>query len=188
MTTTDRRWTAALREHEEALRLFLEATARVPAAEWTRPPAPGRWSPAAMVLHVAQAYELGRDAAGGDGAGMRLRVPPLLAWASRTFLLPAMLASRRFPRNAPAPREVRPDIAAAERVTPAEAAARLARAAADAAKELRLAADRRPMPRVSHAYFGPLTPLATLRLLSAHTRHHALGLLRRHDMETRGAR
>jgi hypothetical protein len=24
-----------------------------------------------------------------------------------------------------------------------------------------------------HAYFGPLTPRAALRMLSAHTRHHA---------------
>jgi hypothetical protein len=30
--------------------------------------------------------------------------------------------------------------------------------------------------RVQHACFGPLTPRATLRLLSAHTRHHARAL------------
>ena len=35
---------------------------------------------------------------------------------------------------------------------------------------------QRPAPRVAHAYFGALTPHAALRLLSAHTRHHARAL------------
>jgi hypothetical protein len=34
----------------------------------------------------------------------------------------------------------------------------------------------RSSPRVVHAYFGAIAPRRALRLLSAHTRHHARGL------------
>ena len=33
----------------------------------------------------------------------------------------------------------------------------------------------RPTTRITHAYFGPLPCFTTLRLLSAHTRHHVRG-------------
>jgi hypothetical protein len=128
-----------------------------------------------VVLHVCGAYEFARAAADG-GAGMRPLVSRPAAWLGRTVLLPALLASGRFPRGAAAPAEVAPDLAEAARVTPAAAAERLARAAAAAAGALRRAAAERPSARVRHAYFGPLAPLDALRLVSAHTRHHARAL------------
>jgi hypothetical protein len=73
---------------------------------------------------------------------------------------------------------VRPDAEEAERATAAQAVARLRQSADAAAAALHLAARDRPAPRITHAYFGALRPLAALRLLSAHTRHHARGLAR----------
>lgn len=175
----DRRWTAALAEHERALAAFASACERIPPASWHRAPAPGKWSPAEVVVHVCQAYELGRDAAAG-GPGMRLLVSRRRAWQLRTLMLPLVVVTSRFPRGVPAPREVTPDPAASRGLTPDAAAARLERVAGDAAAALRRAADVRPMPRIMHAYFGALTPRASLRLLSAHTRHHARGLARLH--------
>ena len=170
-----RRWIAALAEHETVLRQFLTVCERVAAADWQRAPMPEKWTVAAVVLHVCRAYELGRDAMAG-GESMRLRVSPPVAWISRTLLLPVVLATQRFPRGARSPLEVVPDAAEARRLTPDAAADRLQRVAAEAAQALQRAAGQRPTPRVTHAYFGPLTPHTTLRLLSAHTRHHARSL------------
>jgi hypothetical protein len=107
---------------------------------------------------------------------MRLKVSPSAAWMSRMLILPVVLATHRFPRGARSPREVVPDVAEASLLLQDVAVRRLHQAAEQAAEELRRAAARRPAPRVTHAYFGPLAPLATLRLLSAHTVHHARDL------------
>jgi hypothetical protein len=169
------RWSAALREHETAVREFLAACGRIAPDGWQHAPAPSKWTAAAVVLHVCRAYELGRDAAAGS-PGMRLKVSPMAALVSRMLILPVVLATHRFPRGARSPREVVPDAAEAKLLLPDVAARRLQDAAEEAAEGLRRAARRRPVSRLTHAYFGPLAPLATLRLLSAHTVHHARDL------------
>jgi len=75
-------WRVALAEHETAVGEFLTACTRVGPNDWPRAPAPGKWTAAAVVLHVCRAYEFGRDAA----AGMRQErlwsscgMPPLAA-------------------------------------------------------------------------------------------------------------
>lgn len=171
-------WRAALAEHDAELAAFLAAAGAVPDAAWTREPAPGRWSAAALALHVCDAYAFGVEAAAGRAA-MRLRVPRLAAWISRTVLLPRLLASGRFPQGAKAPREVWPDVAAAHATGREALLARLAATAAAAAAALERAARERPATRITHAYFGPLPPLTGLRLLSAHTRHHVGGMRER---------
>lgn len=170
-------WSAALAGHEHAVGEFLEACKRLRPDDWQRATAPRKWTAAAVVLHVCRAYELGRDAAAG-GESMRLKVSPTAAWISRMLILPVVLATHRFPRGARSPREVLPDAAEARLLVPDVAVSRFHEAAEQAAEELRQAAARRPAPRVTHAYFGPLAPLAILRLLSAHTVHHARDLTR----------
>jgi hypothetical protein len=118
------------------VREFLAACGRIPPDCWQRAPIPGKWTAAAVVLHVCRGYEVGRDAAAG-GESMRLKVSPSAALMSRMLILPVVLAAHRFPRGARSPREVFPDAAEAE---------------------------------------CSLAPLATLRLLSAHTRHHTRDL------------
>ena len=171
----ERRWTAAMAEHETAVRAFVAACERVAPADWQRSPAPMKWSPAAVVLHVCRAYELGRDAV-TVGASMRLQVSRSFAWFSRTLVLPVILATNRFPRGAAAPIEVVPDASEARLLMQDASATRLQRVADQAALALREASRERPALRFTHAYFGPLSPHGTLRLLSAHTRHHARGL------------
>jgi hypothetical protein len=172
--TSARRWAAARAEHERAVAEFLRVLRAVPADRWQPPLGPGRWSPAALTLHVARAYEFGCDAVTG-GPGMRLRVPALSAWLANRLLLPLLLATGRFPRGARAPAEVMPDLARARTLTPDAAAAHLARVAEEAVDALAGAAGRAGV-RITHAYFGTLPPRRALRLLSAHTRHHARGL------------
>jgi hypothetical protein len=177
MMSGEQRWSAALAEHESVLRDFLDRAGQVDPSSWQQPSEAGKWSHAALVLHVCRSYEMGRDAMRG-APSMRLRVPALQAWLSRIVLLPVLLATRRFPRGAEAPPEVVPDPAEARRLTIAEGRLRLERAAGEAVTALREAAGTRPVPQVTHAYFGALSPYWTLRLLTAHTRHHIVGLER----------
>ncbi|MEO8563802.1 MAG: DinB family protein [bacterium] len=159
------------------MRAFVGVCEQIPDDRWREPTAAGKWTPAQVVLHLCIAYELGITAAAG-GAGMRMRVSPLRAWALRTFLFPILVAAKRFPHGVPAPAEVRPDAGIAEGLTREDAMSRLERAARGAAAALLRADEERPVPRFAHAYFGALAPLASLRLLTAHTSHHTRGLSR----------
>ncbi len=170
-----RAWEAALAEHEAVLAEALAQIDGVPVERWLVPKAEGKWSPAEEALHVTMAYELGLAAASG-GTAMQLRVSPALARLFRWTMLPFFIAARSFPRGAVAPRELRPPREEAHALTPPDASARLRRAAGEAARALRALDGVRPKVRVVHACFGPLRPLPTLRLLSAHTRHHARSL------------
>ena len=178
MTASAGRWAAAVAEHERSVALFRESVRAVPAARWAVPSAPGTWSPAEEALHVVATYELGSAIERGDVV-MRRRTSPALAAVSRWVLLPALLRVDRCPVGAAAPREVRPDRAAARAMDAAALVARLDAAADAAVRALRQADGRDPRPRIVHAYFGPLSPLLALRLVSAHTRHHARALARR---------
>lgn len=166
--------TRALVDHATALDAFVARVESVPDAAWHRERAPGKWSPAALALHVIDAYRLCDASIRKGGGGMRLRVAPWKAWIGRNIYFPVMLARRRFPQGAPAPMEVRPDLDAAACLTRAEAVSTL-RHVADAAIAALIVAPR--STRFVHAYFGGLSPLMTLRLLGAHTRHHAEGMV-----------
>lgn len=172
MQLDSKRWQAAERGHAEAVAALLVAASLVPDHKWTQPLGQGRWSPAQVLLHIEQSYRLGDDALHG-GAGMRLKTTPVVAWLSRTLVLPLMTVLKVFPRNAPAPREVVPDATTAHAIPRLELTTRVQAAATQALATFRdaVAAGRRV--RVSHAYFGPLSPYQTLQLLNGHTRHHA---------------
>lgn len=177
--TVDRRWAAALADHEREVTRFLAVVARVDPAEWHRPRAPGKWSPAAEVLHVCRAYELAHHATDG-GPGMRLLVSPRKALLLRRSMLPLILATKRFPHGVPAPREVVPDMDESAEIAPAASIQRFTSATDAAALALHDIDTAQPAFRVTHAYFGPLAPRTVLRLLSAHTRHHARALSERY--------
>ena len=173
--TDDREGATRSDEHLRAVEGFLAAIAAVPETSWHAPRGSGRWSPAALSLHVCQAYEFGRDAA-TTGAAMRLKVPAAMAWVSRVAVLPILLALDHFPRGADAPEEVVPNLEEARQLDKPALTTRLRCSSAEAIDALGRAARDQPALRVTHAYFGAMPPLLTLRVLSAHTRHHAKGL------------
>lgn len=175
MSLTGAAWNAAREEHHEVVAEFLATIDHFDPEQWERPPRPNKWSAATLADHVAVTYAYGRNAA-TTGVGMRLLVPRPLAWAARTFILPRMLDSKRFPRGAEAPPEVRPTVTNTSALSRDQAKAELAARAAEALAAFDLAARERPSMTVTHAYFGPLPLLQTLRMLNAHTRHHAQGM------------
>lgn len=168
-------WEAARVEHDEVVAEFLATIDRFDEKRWHRPPRPNKWSAATLANHVSVTYAYGRDAA-TTGIGMRLLVPRPLAWAARTFILPRMLDSKRFPRGAEAPSEVRPVLEHAGALSRERAKEELTAHAAAALAAFDRAAEERPSLTVTHAYFGPLPLVQTLRMVNAHTRHHAEGM------------
>jgi hypothetical protein len=169
------RWATALREHDEVLAGFVAAVERLDPDRWHRPMGPGRWSPAALTMHVIQSYELGRAAMAG-GASMRVIVPRPVSWLARNIALPIFLARRTFPKGAEAPAEVRPDLGAAASLSQSAACVMLRTVSQASIDALHRADIVGPPRRFVHAIFGPMEPLLTVRLVSAHTRHHGLAL------------
>ena len=172
MLSTSSRWIDAERQHAECVAAFLVAASLVPVEKWRKPLGEGRWSPAQMVLHIEQSYLLGANALRG-GPGMQLRRSPLVSWLSRIVMLPLMSLTKRFPKGVPAPREVRPDAAVAHAVSREALTARVQSAATAMLAALRESLASNSRVRVTHAYLGALDSYQTLRLLNAHTRHHA---------------
>lgn len=165
-------WINAERQHAEAVADFLVAASLVPDEKWAVSLGPKRWSPAQMLLHVEQSYLLCADALRG-GLGMQPRRSALASWLGRRVMLPLMGLTGRFPKNVPAPRELRPDPDLAHSPRRETLTMRVQTAASDALTQLREAVDNTSQVRVSHAYLGALDAYQTLRLLNAHTRHHA---------------
>jgi hypothetical protein len=176
MMRSEARWNSAVAAHEAAVRDFVAACERCSADDWQRS-ADGKWSTAAVALHICNAYEVARDAM-TRGVGMRMRVSQRYAWFLRNFVLPIILATTRFPR-ARAPREVVPDENETKLLTRDAAMTRLTRVAREASDAFRNAASNESAPRMTHAYFGALDPYTAFRLITAHTRHHTRALARR---------
>jgi hypothetical protein len=86
----------------------------------------------------------------------------------RHTMLPRLLTGRPFPPGVRAPRETRPREIVED---PETALATLASLAAEFAEELTNRAGGRV--RLTHAYFGSLSPDQGIKLLTVHTRHHA---------------
>lgn len=180
MSSNDTAWAAARAEHHEVVAEFLATIEHFSEERWQRTPRPNKWSAATLADHVTVTYAYGRDAA-HTGVGMGLLVPRPLAWAARTFILPRMLASKRFPRGAEAPAEVRPVLGNATGLSQQQAREELTARAAEALEAFERARRERPSLTITHAYFGPLSLLQTLRMVNAHTRHHTGGMRWRLD-------
>lgn len=162
----DAGWKRAVEEHRDAVRRFVATAEGLGSDAWTRPRAPGQWTPAEIAEHLVLSYETAlRELAGGPGirpraTGWRQR---LLRWV----LLPHILFHRRFPVRAVAPREIRPTGAHGDR---GAVLARMRELAARAERELDAA--RGTGALVTHPYFGGLPAVRTLRFLAIHIEHH----------------
>ena len=157
----------AVADHRAAVESVADALRRLDPADWTVPVRPGKWTPAEIAHHLALAYEPPLSELDG-GAGYALRIP----WWKRRLLrwkfLGGIVRRGEFPWGAPAPREIRPR---PETLDQGDAVGRLREAAGLLEKRLAEARAQRRV-RLKHAYFGPLTPRQTLKLLAAHAYHH----------------
>jgi hypothetical protein len=157
---------AAAEEHRRVVATCAAAIRSIGAADWERPPAERKWTPAEIAEHLAIAYDPVLAEVAGTG-GFRLVVP----WWKRRILRWKFLAKileGTFPPGVPAPREVRPTTTAR---TPEEGARRLAEHA-EIFLDRFAQAHRQGGARVTHPYIGRLDGVVAVRFLTAHVRHH----------------
>jgi hypothetical protein len=161
------RWQARREEHAAALERFLAEVRGLDEAAWRHSPAPGKWCPGQIAEHLLLAYDaMLRELDGG--AGMRVRPRGWRLLLLRWRVLPRVLAEGRLPL-APAVRELRPaPEPRARAVVAAELRERGGRF--DEALTRSFAAGA---GRLTHPFFGSLSALQTLRLVTIHIDHHA---------------
>jgi hypothetical protein len=163
-----RDWGALAADHNAAIQQFVVTVQQLSPHSWSRPLAPGKWTPAEVTSHLAESYRILRTELAG-GPGMALRLSRFRRWVFRHTILPRILRRGIFPAGARAPRETRPR----EVLEDAAAALRTLTLEADAfAQELTTRAGCGRV-HLNHAYFGPMSARQSLRLVAVHTRHHA---------------
>lgn len=161
-------WDRLLADHDDSLEEYRTGARWVAPIAWMQPLASGKWTPAEITSHVAEAYRVLLAELGGAG-GMKLLGSRLQRLILRHTLLPRLIAGRPFPPGVRAPRETRPKVIIEDQH---QAMSELAHLAGLFAAELAARAAAGPV-RLTHAYFGSLSPGQGLRLLTAHNRHHA---------------
>jgi hypothetical protein len=166
-------WDAIIADHDHAVRLFLDAAAAIPAAAWDTSPAEGKWSAAEIVEHIALSYD-GLVSEIRGGAAMKLRLPLWKRVLLRATVMQRLLRGH-FPRNAPAPRETRPQNAPAS----VELGVHRLEMAFDAFRTLAMNTDVRRRARLTHPYFGGVGMAPAVRFMAVHTRHHHAQLAHR---------
>lgn len=161
-------WNRLLDDHARAIGEYRIAAGALGHAVWMAPIAPGKWSPAEVTAHVAEAYRVLIAELGGAN-GMRLRGSMVQRLLLRHTVLPRLLSGKPFPPGVPAPRETRPTEIISD---PALAVTNLVERAEQFARDLTTRAAMQTV-RLTHAYLGRLSPRQGLMLSTVHTRHHA---------------
>jgi hypothetical protein len=162
------RWEAARDEHQVALAAYLDTAAALSDEAWTRPWAPGKWTPAQLTEHLSLAYEaLLTELA--TGQGMREKLHGWRQRVTRWIFLPHILFHRSFPLKVRAPREIRPSDPA---TLPRPEALRRMRELGERAEQELDRARRAGGGWITHPYFGKIEPVKGLRFVAVHIEHH----------------
>jgi len=156
----------AAEEHRQAVATCAAAIRSVSAADWERPPAEKKWTPAQIAEHLAIAYDPVLSEIDGRG-GFRPRFPGWQRRILRWIFLKPVLAGR-YPKGVRAPREVRPTTTSP---SPEEGARRLSERA-EIFLDRFAQAHGRGEARVTHPYMGRLKGVVAVRFLTSHVRHH----------------
>ena len=158
------KWEEVQQLHQQAAENVATTIATIPADVWSRPRAEGKWSPADTLTHLLLTYDtLQREMEGGKGMSIITKM-----WQRvllRLFLVPKLLRGGAFPKNARAPRELRPSAPALEQ------SAAIAKFRARAA-EFAAAAEKARDGRLTHAYFGTSSVTNGVLLCTRHMQHH----------------
>lgn len=157
---------SAIEEHRKAVADCVAAIRALAPDDWGQPARPGGWTRAEIAEHLAISYGPPLAELSG-GPGFAIRLPWWKRQALRWTVLPKILRGG-FPKGAPAPREIRP---ASTSPDPETAALRLFERAAVFLERLEDAGRQRSL-RLTHAYFGRLTAVDAVRILTSHAHHH----------------
>jgi hypothetical protein len=157
----------AVAEHRHGVEAYVRSASGIGPEEWGATREGGKWSPAQITEHLVLFYEAVLVELEG-GAGLRMRVGPVMRRLLRWFLLPHILFHRSFPIRAVAPRALRPSEAAA-----GGAEVLLERLREVTARFEEAATSSEPGGRsLNHPYFGPLPIDRGVRFSAVHLEHH----------------
>lgn len=155
---------AALDASKAAVEQLIDLGERT-GADWTRPPAVGKWSASQIVEHVAMSLEESARVACGEPSKFP-RFPKLLQPLVRTLFFNRVVKNAVFPK-AKAARAMQPAIGPS---TPAEGRARLDAAHAAFDASCRALATRNVA--IETTLFGKVSVADYVRFMEVHTRHH----------------
>jgi len=158
---------STINDNRQAVAAFLTSAGAVPQSAWTRPRAPGKWSPGQVAEHVAIAYEIALAILNGTFSARG--APRVLRPLIRTIVFRPVMKTGRFKEGVKAPA---PFLPTATPASVADLAARLQAAAGAFEKELEAAA-RMGRTSVDHPFFGRVPLSDYSRLQAIHTRHHS---------------
>ena len=153
-------------ENRKATDHFLATARKVPAAKWAQPVAPGKWSPAQIVDHIAVTTEVALKAINGDPS--MGSIPKFLRFLPRKLGFDPTIKKGRFPEKQRGPKVFAPspDHPAYE-----ASAAKIERAITALESHVRtvLAAGTHSF---EHSFFGRIAIIDYIRFGTLHTEHH----------------
>jgi hypothetical protein len=160
---------ALMEDHRAAADEFFHRAAQVTEARWGTPRADGKWTPAQEVKHVTLVYgAIDRELRGGEP--MRLVGTPFKRAIWRAIGLTSILWRKKLPRGARAPREIRPSEGSGDQ---GELLGEFRESVERFEASFRDALDASPGRMLCHPYFGRLSLVDAIRMITVHTRHHA---------------
>jgi len=142
----------------------LVAAAEASSARWTTPRAPGKWSPAQVVEHVALSLEEGANVVAGRPTKLP-SLPFFIRPLARIFFN-RVVRTGKFP-TAKAAQDMKPEVGPA---TPADARPRLEQALAAFERECTARASSDGI--APSQAFGKVSVADYMRFTELHTRHH----------------
>jgi hypothetical protein len=156
----------ALAANRDAATRFLATARQIPTEKWAEPVAPGKWSPAQIVDHVAVTTEAALRAIKGDTS--MGSIPRFLRVIPRALGFTPTLRKGKFPEK-----QRGPAVFAPSRGHPAfdASAARLERALSALESHVRELA-KAGTQEFEHSIFGRVSVVDYIRFGALHTEHH----------------
>lgn len=156
----------AIADNRAAVTDFLATARSLDTTRWTTPRAPGAWTPAQIVEHLALAYEYSRDVVLGAPKGGS--APRLLRPLLRRFIVDSTLKAGKFTRKGRAPAMFQPSPGGG---SPATLMPRLEGALGEFEQAIR---SSHPEARhaLRHPFFGRMPTIDYVRMQAIHARHH----------------
>jgi hypothetical protein len=156
----------AIAANREAAKKFVSTARTVAKEKWAAPIAPGKWSPAQIVEHVAISTEVALKAIKGDKTVGSF--PRLFRAVPRAMVFNPTLKKGAFPKGMKGPAIFAPS---KEHVSLDASAARIERAVANLEAHVRDLA-KAGKDAFDHGFFGRLKVADYVRFNGLHTNHH----------------
>ena len=166
-------WANAIQGHRSAVAAYVGSASRIDDRAWRAPVGPGKWTPAQITEHLARTYQVSLEQIRG-WQGLKLRSSFLVRKIVRLVFLARIFRTRRLPRGARAPREIRPADPQTPRATALE---RLGALSEEFEREMSARRSDEKL-RLTHHLFGDIKPLQGVDFIAIHIEHHGRQLTR----------